>query len=417
MGYYSERHGNKPEALSKSGRSYFRERHQDEIPKSESVLSRALKIGRNIYGPTAQAVGGAFNTAGFSLPGVAVDKLAPEPVKKFIEPTGIPEQIGRVVGDVGGFMFGGPMKLAGKGAMKLLPKAGRFTRGALEGAGSMVSMSPSELATGSTPEHEALKVGGAGLLGGTAERVGNLFMKGAFRKNMKKAKLDSLLKDLEDLKGRAESGQIEYDETQLLNEAESIYSQMAPAVRRKATELKVWIDDLRSRATSKILDPKGRPYQKPPMVRADEVRQMEQELGSAAKFGGTKGGFLQFMRPKSPAADKAYKAGRRSASGAYDDIAGKEFEEKSSKVASILKRYPDLDPSKGSKDFGERVAAALLGKSVSGSNLASFIAYEVAKALQLPEARQAIFKGITSKSGKAITSGVKKASVASVSEL
>jgi len=51
MGYYSDRHGNKAEPLSKSGRSYFRERHQKEIPNSESVLSRAAKIGMEPFMP------------------------------------------------------------------------------------------------------------------------------------------------------------------------------------------------------------------------------------------------------------------------------------------------------------------------------------------------------------------------------
>ena len=43
MGYFSDRHGSKLEPLSSSGRSYYRERHQNEIPKSENVLQRAIK--------------------------------------------------------------------------------------------------------------------------------------------------------------------------------------------------------------------------------------------------------------------------------------------------------------------------------------------------------------------------------------
>lgn len=385
------------------------------IQNSESMLSRAAKIGRSIFGPQAQAIGGAVNTAGFGLPGLALNKFASPEIKQYMEPQGFAEETGRAIGDIGGFMAGGPMKLAGKGALKLAPKAGRFTKGFIEGSGATASLSPSELAQGSSPEHEAFKIGGAGMLGGALERVPNLFMKGLFRKNIKKGKLDSLLSDLEKLKSRAESGQIEYDETRLLDEAKSIYGQMAPAVRKKAGELKSWIDDLEVRATSKILDAKGKPFKVQPKMRADEVRQMEQELGSAAKFGGTKGGFMQFLKPKSPAADKAYKAGRTSASGAYDDIAGKDFEVKSKKVASILKRYPDLDPSKGGKDFGERVGAAILGKSISGNNLVSFLTYEVAKALQLPEARQAIYKGLTNKGTKSILSGAKKSALGAFS--
>lgn len=47
MGYYSKRHGEQAQSTSvtSQGRSYYRERHQAEIPPTESILQRALKQG------------------------------------------------------------------------------------------------------------------------------------------------------------------------------------------------------------------------------------------------------------------------------------------------------------------------------------------------------------------------------------
>ena len=49
MGYYAERHGSKQAPITSSGRSYYRERHLKEIPKSENILERAVKVGAEPY--------------------------------------------------------------------------------------------------------------------------------------------------------------------------------------------------------------------------------------------------------------------------------------------------------------------------------------------------------------------------------
>ena len=45
MGYFQKRHGEQTNTMTSTGRSYYRERHQKEIPKSQNVLQRALKTG------------------------------------------------------------------------------------------------------------------------------------------------------------------------------------------------------------------------------------------------------------------------------------------------------------------------------------------------------------------------------------
>ena len=48
MGYFQKRHGEQTNTMTSTGRSYYRERHQKEIPKSQNVLQRALKVGGGI---------------------------------------------------------------------------------------------------------------------------------------------------------------------------------------------------------------------------------------------------------------------------------------------------------------------------------------------------------------------------------
>lgn len=63
MGYYSKRHGAQPQTMGSTGRSYYRERHQAEIPVAENVLQRALKQGVS---------------QGFKTVGAAMDIGAPQ---------------------------------------------------------------------------------------------------------------------------------------------------------------------------------------------------------------------------------------------------------------------------------------------------------------------------------------------------
>ena len=310
------------------------------------------------------------------------------------------EGIGRTVGEIGGFIGGAP-EMVGRGALKLLPKMGRFASGATKTGVATASLSPSELAKGSTHKEEALKIGGMTALGGVTEAVPNILMKTIFRKNIHRGKLDSLIGELGKIKESIKTNPNATIETSsLVTNLENIYGGLAEPVKKNAKELKTWIDYLKLKGT----------------VHGDEILQMERELGASAKFGGTKGGFLQFVRPKSPVANEAIKAGRREASETYDVLATKqgypEFAPKSKKASSILKRYPDLDPSKGTRDIGERVGAAIFTLAKTGSPGASFMAYLADKGLQTPSVMQKAYKILTGKSGKALSSGAKKLTTA-----
>lgn len=143
---------------------------KSDLPHSENILQRAASAIRPVLGPHMQAAGGAINTAGFGLPGLAMDKMLPQGAKDFMKPQGIGEKIGRGVGNIGGFMLGGPEQLAAKGATKLLPKgANAFVKGITKGGASMASLSPVAMAEGSSPGVEALKIGAGGLAQGTVE--------------------------------------------------------------------------------------------------------------------------------------------------------------------------------------------------------------------------------------------------------
>jgi hypothetical protein len=375
-----------------------------KIEKSQNVLIRAAK-GLKEFSDQAQY--GFTNTATFGLPNLLEKKtgfkMSPG------EPKGMAGNIGRAAGDIGGFVGGGPEQLAGKGALKFLPKAGKFTKGAAKLGASTASLSPASMASGdSSMGQEAAKVAGGAALGGALEAVPNVLMKAGFRKNIKREKLDGLLKDIGKTKGQVKDSGQTYDATNLLDQLTKISDEMAPAVRNKATELNRWITDLKSRTQSTILGKSGKPVSKPPIMTADELRQMEAELGSFAKFGGTKGGFAQFVKPSSPVANEATKSARTAASGEYDKIAGPEFATKSKKVSSILKRYPDLDPSKGRNDFGQRVAGSIAATAMSGNPLVGFGTYVLQKLSGLPEIKQATYKALGNPLTKAAGRGAKE---------
>lgn len=377
-----------------------------ETPKIEKFPNVLTRAARAALGPQLQAVGGAMNTAAFGLPGAAVERFAPQEFKEFMEPQGLGESIGRGVGNIAGFVGGGPQQLAGRGALKLVPKSGKFLKGAIGTGAATASLSPSELASGSSPEMEAAKVGGLSLLGGASEFIPKTIFKGAFRKNIKREKLEGLLSDIGKVKESIKKNpKATVKSKLLLKKIDDIYNGLADPVRRNATDLKRWRDYL----------------SKNPEVHGDKILQMERELGSVAKFGGTKGGFMQFMKPKSPVANEATKAGRAEASSVYDVLATKqgfpEFATKSKKAASILKRYPDLDPSKGDKDWGERVGAAILASTASGNPFLGFGAYLAEKAMQTGSTKQAAYKLLKSRGVDIFGKGVQKATVGGLATL
>jgi len=48
MGYFQKRHGEQTNTMTSTGRSYYRERHQKEIPKSQNVLQRASRAASGL---------------------------------------------------------------------------------------------------------------------------------------------------------------------------------------------------------------------------------------------------------------------------------------------------------------------------------------------------------------------------------
>ena len=399
--------------LSEQDQDRFMDRINQEsfgaTPKTENLLQRMGKAAREVVGPSAQFSGGLIDSAGFGLPGLAMDKMLPDSAKEYLNPQGAGEQIGRTAGNIGGFVLGGPEQLAAKGAKGLIPGAGKFLKGAAGGAAGTASLAPASMMSGdSSLEEEGLRTLGGGLLGGSLEALPNAFFKGAFRKNIKREKLESLNKDLASTKEQVKQSGKTYDATSLLDELEKIKDGMAPAVQGKATELNKWISDLRSRTQSAILSPSGKPVSKPPIMTADEVRQMESELGAHAKFGDLKGGFFQLPKPKSPIANQATKEARTAASGEYDTLAGPEFAAKSKKVSSILKKYPDLDPSKEKGDVAQRLITSLAAGGATGNPIAGLLTYALQKAASVPAAKQALYKGAKSPLAKGIAKAAGK---------
>lgn len=139
------------------------------VPAYGNILQRAADSIRQVVGPHYQAAGGMLNTASFGLPGLAVDKFAPQGFKDFIKPQGDAEQIGRTTGDIGGFFLpgGGPARVGAKAA-GLASKAPQFMQKALGTglrAGAEVgSLSPAALLSDdSSFGTEAMKIGGAAI--------------------------------------------------------------------------------------------------------------------------------------------------------------------------------------------------------------------------------------------------------------
>lgn len=70
-----------------------------------------------------QALKGFVNEAAFGLPELALEATERKDVLEYLEPRNLPERIAEQVGELGGFIAGGPMKLASKIAGRLAKKA------------------------------------------------------------------------------------------------------------------------------------------------------------------------------------------------------------------------------------------------------------------------------------------------------
>jgi len=360
-----------------------------EAPKQPNLMGKiggALKTAKKA---SDQFQYGLTDTASFGLLDAA-NKLTGNKYKPG-------EGIARTAGEVGGFAFGGPA-MVGKGAASMVPNAGRFAKGAITAGTGAASLAPKELAMGeSTPEESAINIAGTAALGGAAEAIPNALMKGLFRKNIKRTKMDSLIEDIGKIKESIKSDPTQTVQAQPIKaQLQAIYDGMKGPTKKGGRVIKDWIDYLGDQVE----------------VHADDILQIERDLGANAKFGGTKGGFFELLRPKNPVANEAIKAGRTVASDVYDDAATQagfpEFGPKSRKIHDISKKFPDMDPSKNERDIGSRVGAALFAQAKTGSPLAALLTYLGEKAMQTAAVKQSIYKKLASKTGGKIGDALKQ---------
>jgi hypothetical protein len=375
------------------------------IDHPENILKKAAKGLESFKDFSKSAQYGFINTASFGIPEMIEKRTGMQISPETENPAG------ETVGDILGFMAGGP-EIVGKGAAKLLPKANAFVKGATKMGAGTASLSPANLMSGdSSLEKEGVKVGAASLLGGSLEGASSALFKGTFGKNIAHKQMQTLGKELGDMKEAIKKDpNAVVDATSLLQRLQTIYDNVADPLKPKLVGLKNWINDLLATGTSKILGPNGQPIKTTPIVGADFVRQMEENLGSLARYTSQKGGIFQFLKkPIEPTVNKALQYGRTIASETYDDAALKagfpEFAPKSKQVSSILKKYPDMDPSKGggSQDLLDPVAVAIATAQATKNPFLSLIAYGAKKATQVPQARQSVFDALTSKTGQAVT--------------
>ncbi len=372
------------------------QRKLDISQPSENILQKAAKAAQGFDSFTEQAMYGATNMATFGLPDL-IEKKTGFPMSPG-KPEGTAQHIGRGIGDVAGFAMGGPEAIAKNVGNKI---ANPLLRGMVKGGSQMAAFSPANLAGGdSSLSEEGLKVGGGAALGGVVESAFPLASNVFFRKNIAKDKADALGAELGKIKDSIKANpSATHDATGLWVKLKDIYDQAAPEVQRKLGSMKRWIDDIEASGGT---------------VHPDFIRQMEEELGSQAKFMSQKGGFFQFLsKPKSPGANRAMQEGRTAASGEYDAIATKsghpEFGNKSRELSEILKKFPDNDPSKSAKNLGVKVASAIAGTAVTKNPLVGLGIFLGETAAQNPEIKQGLYKAVSSPKGQNFLGNLAKA--------
>lgn len=353
------------------------------IENPMNILQKAASsIQQNTSQFSNQAVYGAANNALFGLPGMIESKtgfkMSPG------EPDSMAGQAGRIVGDIGGYMAGGPEMLAEKAAGGI---ANPLIRAATKGAVGMGSFSPANMLMGSSPQNEGLKAAGGAALGGIGEGLFN----GVFKKNIANEDLQGYLSEISKAKDAIKNDpNATYDSTDLYKNLDNIYNNLAPPMQKKAGVLKQWVDTLRD----------SHMQNQSPMVQGDMIRQMESDLGHAGKYSGEKAGFMQFVRPKNPVTNQAFKEGRTAASDAYDKLAVQQgysnFPQQSKNASDILKKWPDLDPSRTSGGgLWSLIKPALAGAGMGAltHNPIAGIGGAIAeKMLESPELKQQAFE-------------------------
>lgn len=360
----------------------------NKIEPHENILQKAMKatsqVGQEFLDQGNQFGYGFTDEATLGAPSVA---------KKFGlnmdpgEPKNIMQGVARGAGRVGGFAYGLPEHIAASAVKGI---GNPLIRGMAKGGVSMASLSPAGLASGESDlPTEGKRIGIGTLTGGVfgaGEAVGDKANKYFFRKNIAKAQIDSLNKELQVIKDKIRSDpNSSADATDLWVKLSDVYDNLAPEVQRQVPKLKRWIDDIAGMGGK---------------VKGDFVRQMESDFGASAKFTSQKNGFFQFLRkPTSPEANKAYQQSRTVASGTYDDLATKvghpEYASKSSEMAAHLKKFPDMDPSKPSSG-GLLDALIALGTGMSAppglKAISGIGTYLAEKAVRSPGLRQKAFE-------------------------
>lgn len=153
-----------------------------------------LEAARSIIGPEAQAVGHYADTAGFGLPGLAMDRMLPQSTKDYLKPRDNYEKAGAIAGDIGGFIGPGGPEALGKFALGKLPKAMQISskfgptllKGATEMGAQRAGFIPANMAQGADLGSEVKQTGLMSAIGaGTAGAGKALFGRQYAKESMK----------------------------------------------------------------------------------------------------------------------------------------------------------------------------------------------------------------------------------------
>ena len=154
--------------------------------------------------------------------------------------------------------------------------------------------------------------------------------------------------------------------------------------------------------------------EKNPKLTSKNLIELESDLGEVSKYGEIqKGAFVSPSGVKKPSLNTISKTSRKQVSDIVDTMAEesgqKGFKKLSSRIHKLLMNPDKTDITKASGGFGSRIVAAGAVGGATQSPLIGAATYLGLKALQSPELRNLLFKGIKSVPGSVSTTGAKLA--------
>jgi len=239
-------------------------------------------------------------------------------------------------------------------------------------------------------------IGGA--IGGAAKGVGKLFFKRQIAKVALDEAGDYIGKAKEQLNFLAKSDPINYSikTSDIIDDLKNSLDSIKDKTGSAGTALKRWLNILKSQGQS---------------VSADTLIEMENQLGSSVRFSSIKGGSPIRVEPGNQLTERLVKNTRNKVSGIVDSLAKKagfdKFVDYNKVYSDILSKWSDLDPSKGKMNMFERGFLSGAAGSVAKSAPVAAATYEALKFGTSPEAKNALFKMLNSKGGKALGTGTR----------